>query len=104
MAPVATLTLVSHDSNAAAFHIHDKDKKDANEYSKWIAVNGYDAGGVHRTADFKGIRWNEGDPPPDDCDEVVELTNDDAFPVVRREAFVTVFPDVWTPRSNTVEF
>lgn len=102
MPPIATLELLSHGIGTATFRVHDADKKDTNEYSKWLAVWGYDKDGVARTAAYKGIRW--GETTADDCEETILLNLDEDFPVVSYSAFVWMFPNSASPRSNIVDW
>lgn len=97
---VASLSLVSHDAVSATFHVHDEDKKDDQEYSKWLVVKAYDGAGqlVGTSAHFP-IRWDEGTPPADDCEMTVPLPA-----AVSYAAFVWLYPDPTTPRSNTITF
>lgn len=97
---VASLSLVSNDATTATFHVHDEDKKDNEEYSKWLVVKAFDAFGQPAApTGYFPVRWDENTPPADDCDLTAPLPAAASY-----AAFVTVFPDVWTPRSNTVEF
>lgn len=97
---IASLELTGQTATSATFHIHDEDKKDKDEYNKWLVVHPFAGDGTPLSPLYQGIRWDEQNPPSDDCDMTVDL--DPAASSFA--AFVAMFPDVWTPRSNLVEF
>lgn len=104
--PIASLALVSHDGATATFHVHDADKKDRDEFYKWVACIGYDADDVQTSAAYSPVVWDtSGVDPLDDGTATVTLGAAPGNPPpVRYEAFVVLWPDVWTPRSDTVGF
>lgn len=100
----ASIDLISADDTSATFHVHDEDKKDLEEYYKWIGVIGKDGAGVPRTSDYKAINWPGGNPPADDATETVALSDDPSNPVTERVAYVAHYPALGTPVSNLVTF
>lgn len=94
---IASLTLVSSDESSASFSVAFTGGKKANQYSLWVALNGYDADDVHRSAAFAGIIWDGTAGAV-----TVPKNADPTHPVTRYEAFVALFPDVWSPVSNTL--
>lgn len=101
-----TIALLSSDDLSVTFTVELGGRKNLNPYSLWIALHGYDMGDVHRSASYSGIRWNELNPVPvgATCQVTVPKNADPGHPVVRYEVFVALFPDVWTPVSNTLTF
>lgn len=92
--PIAQLGLSRTNGNAADFTVTFTGHKNLNRQNVWVACNSYDAVDVHVGANFAPVAWDG-----DDGTVTVGFVSG-----ARSEAFACLFPDVWTPRSNTVEF
>jgi len=95
----ATLSLSSHDDTTASFTAVYSAHNEKAKYSLWVACNGYDTDGVHRSASFAAVVWDGSDGTV-----TLPLNADPAHPVAVYKASVVLFRDVWAPVSNTVEF
>jgi hypothetical protein len=103
----ASISLVTYEAGTATFHVHDEDKKDTQEYYKWVVARGYDAAGVPQTVQHHPVRWTSEDGNPSDDADVSFAPLFNGVPpnaVVRYEAFVVIYPNLLEPVSNLLEF
>lgn len=95
----ATLALTGETDTTASFTAQFEGRKSDNRYSLWVALNGYDGEGVHRSASFAALIWDGS------AGAVTVAKNaDPEHPVNSYQAFVAEFPDVWDAVSNEVAF
>lgn len=101
---IATLAASPGDSTVT-YAVTFQGKKNDNPYLLWVSHWCYDNADVPATAEFHPVVWDTATTGHTVAFQVpIGYTGNPATgPVVECRAYVSVFPDVWTPRSNTVQ-
>lgn len=95
MKDLAEVTLDRVEDGVAYFTVTFTGKKQAQRYFLWLSLNDVVAAGDENPDAFAPVNQWVGDSASVSIPAVAGHSY---------EAFVSLWPDVWTPRSNTVEF